>query len=181
MSFSFSVPAQSVPSFHVPERSPRRTVTENETRLPDAVRWPFQVPTSETLDAPADATATATAKIATIATTAPSRAIPTRDTRRILRLPVPAHQLMRPLRLADLLARRELGHVRLDVEHGGAVDRVQRAHGQLETLHRHQLARAHADPVRPALVALREHAQLGPVRIAARAPRLGLEVALCHT
>ena len=77
-------------------------------------------------------------------------------------------------RLADLGLRRELGHVRLEVEDGRVVDRVEPAHGEHRGLDGQQLADAHAQPVRPALRPLCVNADLGPVRVVARPPSVAL-------
>src|SRR5271165_7375441 len=60
-----------------------------------------------------------------------------------------AHEIAHPPRLADLAARRHLVDVRLDVEHGGSVQGVQAAHGQLEAVDGEQFAARDAEVVRP--------------------------------
>jgi hypothetical protein len=61
--------------------------------------------------------------------------------------PVVGHELVRPGRRPDLLSGCELGHVRLDVEDGGAVDSIQRPHREREAVDREQARNRDADPV----------------------------------
>jgi hypothetical protein len=64
--------------------------------------------------------------------------------------------------------------VRLEIEHRGTVDRVEPADREGRAIDAEQLADADTDSVRPPLRALRVDADLGPLRIAARPPRVAL-------
>ncbi len=86
-------------------------------------------------------------------------------------VPVVAHQLTRPARLADRRPWSELDHVRLQVVNGRAVDRVEAPDCDGPTIDGDDLARGDADPIRPTLGPLGEDPDLWPVRVAARVAR----------
>src|SRR5215469_1141937 len=94
--------------------------------------------------------------------------------------PVPAHQLTRPIWLAHFSSGGELAEVRLDVDDGRAIDRIQAADLENPPIDADQPTRRHTDPVRPVLPALRENTDQGPVRIATWTARGRLDLVLCH-
>src|SRR3954447_20083687 len=96
----------------------------------------------------------------------------------LLHSPIVGHDVGRPRRLDDLAPRRETGHVRLDVEHGRTVDRVQSTHGDTEAVDGKQATCRDSETVGADAPALGEDADLRPALAAARAPRRDDDVRL---
>src|SRR5580692_12690579 len=90
------------------------------------------------------------------------------------------HQLRRPHGLSDTAARGELAHVRLDVEHRGAVDGVETLDVNAHALDAQQPAARHAQAIGARLAPLGEDADERPVGATPGMPRRRLDRALRH-
>jgi hypothetical protein len=86
-------------------------------------------------------------------------------------MPILAHELARPLRLANLLPWEELGYHWLYLEYRPPVNRVEFGDKELSAFDSDQPANGAADAIRPVLGALREDADGRPLLVVSRVTR----------